>query len=127
MTEELNNVELENDRIKKEENSLKRAFSGIPAEKKTAANKMIQRLAFMTITLENLEEDVKSRGATYLMENGKQRIWVENPAQKSYNTMINRYTALNDKLLGLMPKPADDGGKNDDDSKDLAKFLGERS
>ena len=40
-------------------------------------------------------------------------MFVENPAQKSYNTMINRYTAAYNKLFDLLPdeppKESDDG------------------
>lgn len=58
----------------------------------------------MTITLKILEDDIKNKGPTYPFENGKQRMYVENPSQKSYNTMINRYTAAYGKLFDLLPK-----------------------
>lgn len=82
-------------------------FKDIPEDKRRLANRLIQRVAFMTITLQILEDDVKTKGPTYLFEQGAQKMIVENPSQKSYNTMINRYTAAYDKLLGLLPKDAD--------------------
>lgn len=78
-------------------------LSKMPANKKEAASVLVERVAFMTVTLRLLEEDIKAKGPTYKFENGSQKMHVENPSQKSYNTMINRYTAACDKLLSLVP------------------------
>lgn len=119
-------VKTENTRINEEKKSLEKAFVDIPDKKRDIADKLIERLAFMTITLQNLEDDVKKNGATYMMENGKQKMLVENPAQKSYNTMINRFTATYDKLIGLLPKDVPMPAKTDDDT-NFKQFLGERN
>lgn len=110
-------------RIKNEIKSLKKVFNDIPDEKHAVADKLIQRAAFMAITLENLEDDIKKNGATYEFENGKQRMIIENPSQKSYNTMINRYTTLYDKLVGMLPKTDDEVIEKDDG---FANFVGDR-
>lgn len=115
----------EDKRIEEEKKSLKQAFNTIPEEKQSIADKLIDRLAFMTITLQNLEEEIKSEGATYLMKNGSQEMIVENPAQKSYNTMINRFTATFDKLIGLLPKDKEDTKIPEDNG--FTKFLEARS
>ena len=86
-------------------------FSELSDEKKAAASRLIERVAFMTVTLSILEEDVKEKGPTYLFINGSQEMYVENPSQKSYNTMINRYTAACDKLFNLLPKEVVDDAK----------------
>lgn len=78
--------------------------SGISDEKLAASDSLVQRCAFMTITLQLLEDDVKKQGPVITFKNGKQVMKVENPSQKSYNTMINRYTAAMDKLMNLLPK-----------------------
>lgn len=78
-------------------------LSKLPANKKEAAAVLVERVAFMTVTLRILEEDIKARGPTYQFVNGSQKMHVENPSQKSYNTMINRYTAACDKLLAMVP------------------------
>lgn len=105
--------------IKKEYERLKKVFAGIPAKKLAAADSLLQRAAFMAITLQILENQVKSDGPVIDFKNGKQQMKVENPAQKSYNTMINRYTATYDKLFSLLPKdenarPVDTGDGFDD-------------
>ena len=79
-------------------------FKDISEDKKELAMSLIERVAFMTITLQILEDDIKTKGATYKFEQGSQKMIVENPAQKSYNTMINRYIAAYDKLISLLPK-----------------------
>lgn len=109
--------------IKKEEKTLQKVFEDIPDEKQAVAFKLIERVAFMTITLQILEEDIKKTGATYLMENGKQKMLVENPSQKSYNTMINRYTTMYDKLIGMLPKSDDEIIEKDDG---FNNFVGNR-
>jgi hypothetical protein len=90
--------------IQKEINRLNDVFKDLSDDKKEAAKELIERVAFMTVTLEILEDDIKTKGPTYMFENGKQKMLVENPAQKSYNTMINRYTSTYKELLNLLPK-----------------------
>ena len=100
-------VQKQDEAIKSEYKRLKKVFAGIPVEKLAAADNLLQRAAFMTITLQILEKRIKTEGPVIDFENGKQRMKVENPAQKSYNTMINRYTATYDKLFALLPKGMD--------------------
>ncbi|WP_085521406.1 hypothetical protein [Tuberibacillus sp. Marseille-P3662] len=83
---------------------LEEILEDISEEKQKVAKRLIERVAFMTITLQILEDDIKRKGPTYLFKQGNQEMYIENPAQKSYNTMINRYTAAYDKLFNLLPK-----------------------
>lgn len=73
-------------------------------EKKAGAMKLIEQVAFMRVTLAGLQKQINEHGAVYHFVNGKQEMLIEHPAQKSYNTMINRYTTAIDKLLGYLPK-----------------------
>ncbi|SFG10404.1 hypothetical protein [Sporolactobacillus nakayamae] len=97
--------------ISSEIERLTEIYKDIAEDKKKAAQRLIERVAFMTITLEILEDTIKTKGPTYLLVQGSQRMLIENPAQKSYNAMINRYTAAMDKLINLLPK--DDGDEDD--------------
>lgn len=90
--------------IKQEMNRLLEIFKELPEERLESAKRLIERVAFMTITLEILEDNIKTKGPTYLFKQGSQSMQVENPAQKSYNTMINRYTSAYEKLFNLLPK-----------------------
>lgn len=90
--------------IDKEIKKMLKLFKDISDDKRELAMGLIERVAFMTITLQILENDIKTNGPTYLFEQGKQSMIVENPSQKSYNTMVNRYTSAHDKLMSLLPK-----------------------
>src|SRR5690606_33431502 len=90
--------------IEAEKQKLMKLFSSISEDKKEVAERLINRVAFMTITLEILEDDIKTKGPTYKFEQGSQKMYVENPSQKSYNTMINRYNATCNSLFNLLPK-----------------------
>lgn len=90
--------------IQLEIDRLHEIFKDLSEDKRKVASRLIERVSFMTITLEILEDNIKTKGPTYLFKQGAQQMMVENPAQKSYNTMINRYTAAYDKLFNLLPK-----------------------
>jgi hypothetical protein len=96
-------IKLQDELIAAEIEKWNSTLSKMPANKKEAAAVLVERVAFMTVTLRILEEDIKAKGPTYRFENGSQKMHVENPSQKSYNTMINRYTAACDKLLAMIP------------------------
>ena len=91
-----------------------------PENMREAMKELIERLAFMTIQLEILEETIKKKGPTYTYTNGSQKMLIENPAQKSYNTTMNRYTAAYDKLIKLIELSLKDNpGDDDDESEDI--------
>lgn len=101
-------------------------FKDLSSDKKEVASRLIEQAAFMKITLDILKVNIQLDGATYWFEQGKQRMLVENPAQKSYNTMINRYTTVCNSLFNLLPKGEGDGdGKEKED--DLDKLLNRRN
>ncbi|MFJ7831790.1 hypothetical protein ACIQXU_16385 [Peribacillus sp. NPDC097284] len=79
-------------------------FKYLSEDKKQVAQRLIERVAFMTVTLQILEDAIKTKGPVYLFKQGSQQMIVENPAQKSYNAMINRYTSAYEKLFNLLPK-----------------------
>lgn len=97
--------------INEEITRLSNIFKDLDEERKEIAKSLIQNASFMKVTLEQLQDDVKTKGATYLFEQGSQKMIVENPSQKSYNTMINRYAAIYKQLADLLPK----GNKQDQD------------
>ncbi|WP_102707007.1 hypothetical protein [Terribacillus saccharophilus] len=98
-----NSKEKQDEQILAEIEKWNSTLSKMPSNKREAAQVLVERVAFMTVTLRILEEDIKAKGPTYRFVNGSQKMHVENPSQKSYNTMINRYTAACDKLLAMVP------------------------
>jgi hypothetical protein len=80
--------------------SLRKALKNIPEDKMSIATGLMDNAAFMLVTLDELKDEINDRGAfvTY------NKNLVENPAMKSYNTMINRYSGVMAQLLNLLPK-----------------------
>lgn len=99
--------------IQKEIDRLNAVFDELSDREKEAAKGIIERIAFMTIQLEILENEIKLKGPTYTFQNGKQKMLIENPAQKSYNTMMNRYTTAYKELFNLLKKINNNSDENE--------------
>lgn len=90
--------------IKKEMSKYKKIFKNISEDKKPFAEKLYSRAAFMAITLDELQEEVKRDGAVIETTNGNGfKVKAEHPAQKSYNTMIKNYNATIKSLIDMLP------------------------
>lgn len=91
-------------RIQKEITELSKLLGEVEEKQKKLAKRLIERAAFMKITLEDLETDINENGSSYKMEQGKQKLIIENPSQKTYNTLINRYATVYKQLIDLQLK-----------------------
>ena len=104
------------DKIKKEVNRLNKILKEVDEKKKKTVEGLIKEAAFMRITLEELRDCINENGVIDEMCQGEYTNLRESPYVKTYNTMIQRYTTINDKLLALLPKEvvkeADDGFEN---------------
>lgn len=74
------------------------------ADKLKAADGIIQRVAFMQITLEDLEQNINEKGTT---EEFSQTEGIsydrERPASAIYNKLIKNYTSACKQLFDLLP------------------------
>lgn len=113
---------LQNELKQIEIEKLSKIFKDISDDKKELAQSLIEEAAFMKITLDVLKVRIQLDGPTYEFKQGKQEMIIENPAQKSYNTMINRYNSICNSLLNLLP---DEVNKTDQVDK-LAELLSRR-
>lgn len=91
-------------KIKPNKGRLKSILEQISEDKREVAKDLIKELVFMCETLDELKENVKENGAITKFEQGKQKMMIENPAMKSYNTTIQRYGAIYKQLIDLVPK-----------------------
>jgi hypothetical protein len=105
---------VQNELILKEVDRLNSIFIDLTEAQRETAKELIERVAFMTVQLEILEDAIKTKGPTYLFKQGTQKMIIENPSQKSYNTMMNRYTTAYDKLFNLLTKMEDQQNSDDD-------------
>lgn len=118
----------QDERIKQEVERLNDILKNIHESKRSIAKGLIENIAFMSITLEDLQELIKRQGPIVNFEQGSQKLMVENPAQKSYNTMVNRFTTATKQLFDLLPKDLVDiipvVQQNESESKDkLQNFM----
>lgn len=110
------------ERIREEIERLNEIFTNISENKKTLCAKLIQNAAFMAVTLEDLQETIMDEGAVKEFTNGNGfTILQEHPAQKSYNTMINRYASVMRQLQDLLPDKKEDAVFNAGEA--LAAFV----
>lgn len=109
----------QNELILEEVERLNSIFVDLTEAQRETAKELIERVAFMTVQLEILEETIKTKGPTYLFKQGTQKMIVENPAQKSYNTMMNRYTTAYDKMFNLLSIMEDQQKCDDDEPEDV--------
>lgn len=83
---------------------LKDILARMPEDKKAIAGRIADELIFMQATLAELKKQIKENGTIEHFEQGRQSFLRESPALKSYNTTIQRYSALYKQLTDLLPK-----------------------
>lgn len=102
--------------VNNEINRLTKLFKDIEANRRLTAKGLIEEAAYMKITLQELKVEIDKHGPIDEMPQGDYSILREHPALKSYNTMVQRYTNIIDKLTNLHPK--EESNKDIDDGFD---------
>lgn len=106
-------------RIKKEIGRLKRILKEIPHDRMKAAEGMVKRIAFMQITLEDLEADINANGTVEMFsQTAGVEYERERPATRIYNTTIKNYTTACKQLFDMLPD-----GKPKSDADELMAFV----
>lgn len=95
------------ERIRRELNRLKRFLKQLTKDKQSAAEGILKRIAFMTVTLEDLEDDINANGETEPFTQGGSTYDRQRPAVTIYNTTIKNYTAACKQLMDLIPENKD--------------------
>ena len=92
-------------KIKKETQKLKKLFNDLPENKKKMAEKLIENASFMSITLDELKEDIKTYGVKETYVNGKDQFgFKESIESKTYNTMVKNYMNIIKQLNDMLPE-----------------------
>lgn len=106
------------ERITKEEKRLRTIYKNIDRDNKAIIDGLIQRAAYMRITLEDYEKDLDEKG---YVEQFTQSVNTpsyerERPVARLYNTMNKNYQSIIKQLSDLVPKEVkaveDDGFKD---------------
>lgn len=107
------------DRMRKEILRIKKLLRELPEDRLKIADGMIRRAAFMQVTLEDLEEDIKTYGT---VENFTQTRDIEydreRPAVRIYNTLVKNYSNAMKQIFDMLPEQ--EGAKKKDQ---LLEFL----
>lgn len=90
--------------IQNEVKRLTNLFKDIEKSRRLSTNGLVNEAAFMKVTLQELKDLINENGAIDVMPQGDYSILREHPALKSYNTMIQRYSAILKQLTDLLPK-----------------------
>lgn len=113
-----NKKELTKDeRILKEERRLKKIYKDIDKDKIGIVEGLIQRAAYMRVTLEDWEKDIVENGCTEMFTQSINTppYERERPVARLYNTMNKNYQSIIKQLTDLVPKQV---AKEEDDGFD---------
>ena len=83
---------------------LKKAIDILPTEQRDAAECLFAEISFLHDTLEKLKDDINENGAIIKTGWGNSEQAKENPALKSYNVSIMRYSQLIKQIIDMLPK-----------------------
>ena len=99
-------------RQKKEQNRIKKIYKNLPKERLEFAKKLIERAAYMLVSLEDMEEKISEDGLVVRMPQGSYEIERAHPLLQPYNAMVKNYNATIKQLSELLPNTeADQAGQ----------------
>lgn len=99
-------------RQKKEQNRIKKIYKNLPKEQLEIAKKLIERAAYMLVSLEDMEAKINEDGLVVEMPQGAYKIERAHPLLQPYNAMVKNYNATIKQLLELSPNTeADKAGQ----------------
>ena len=91
-------------KIKREISKLRKIYKNISEDKMKLCENLIKNAAFMSATLEELQDIINKDGAVIDSKNGNGfEVTQEHPAQKSYNQMVSKYSGVIRQLCELLP------------------------
>ena len=99
-------------RQKKEQNRIKKIYQNLPKEQLEIAKKMIERAAYMLVSLEDMEAKISEDGLVVVMPQGSYEIERAHPLLQPYNAMVKNYNATIKQLNEMLPNgDADKAGQ----------------
>ena len=93
-------------RIKAEELRLRKIYENVDEDNKAIIDGIINRAAYMRITLEDWEKDIDEKGYMELFTQSEKTppYERERPVIRLYNTMNKNYQSIINQLSNLVPK-----------------------
>lgn len=90
-------------RQKKEQNRIKKIYKNLPKERLEIAKKLIERAAYMLVSLEDMEQKISEDGLVVTMLQGSYEIERAHPLLQPYNAMVKNYNATIKQLNEMSP------------------------
>lgn len=90
-------------RQKKEQNRIKKIYKNLPKERLEIAKKLIERAAYMLVSLEDMEAKISEDGLVVTMPQGNYEIERAHPLLQPYNAMVKNYNATIKQLDEISP------------------------
>lgn len=113
-------------RIKKEITRLKKIFKDLDEDRKALAENLIKDAAFLSVTMEDLQESINIHGTMTEYKNGENQYgWKPNPDSQSYISYSQKHTQCTKLLNDLLPKSTNIKVDAVDDM-DLRGFIGRK-
>ncbi len=92
------------EKIKREINRLKKVFKNLDGNKLVTVQSLIQNAAFMTVTLEELQETINSNGCVAEYKNGENQYGVKkSPEVEIHIAMTKNHALVIKQLADLVP------------------------
>lgn len=115
--------------IQAEKERLNQIYINLPEKKYKTALKLIDNVAFMSVTLDKLMEEITNSDFVVKTKNASQEFLKESPALTSYNKMYSNFLKGIQQLNSLLPSddfppPNPDKKKKPEDS--FEKFIQKR-
>ena len=99
-------------RQKKEQKRITKIYKNLPPEQLEIAKKLIERVAYMLVSLEDMEAKINQDGLVVEMPQGSYKIERAHPLLQPYNAMVKNYNATIKQLSDLSPNTeADKAGQ----------------
>ena len=92
-------------RIKREQTRLQKLFADLPPNELAFVEPLLQNVAFMAVTLEDLQAEINATGAVDEYQNGVGQYGKKAAATiQAYNAIMKNFLSATDKLIGRLPK-----------------------
>jgi hypothetical protein len=108
-------------RISEEIKRLNKLFGEIDLKTRKAVHSLVENAAFMSVTLEDLQEEINENGVTETYQNGANQFGVKKSSVvEVYNLMVKNHMGVMKQLAELIPKPK---GKTEEGEDDFGNFV----
>lgn len=96
---------IKKNKIKKEITKITKMFSEIDIKIKNSVRSLIENAAFMSVTLQDLQDSINKNGVTEEYRNGATQFGIKKSSEvEIYNSMIKNYSSVIKQLTDLLPK-----------------------